>query len=56
MTTSEDTSSDVMALMRSLYPNAPDDELQEEQQALIEYVAVVLRIFDRSQQIVRRFV
>ena len=47
--TSEKTSLDVVPLVRSLYPDASDEELREAQQALIEYVAAVLRIFDRIE-------
>jgi hypothetical protein len=45
----EKNTSDVVPLIRSLYPKASDQELKEAQQALIEYVAVVLRIFDRIE-------
>jgi hypothetical protein len=48
--TSEITSSDVVPLISSLYPDASDEELREAQQALIEYVAAVLRIFDRIER------
>ena len=48
--TSEKTSSDVVPLIRSLYPGASDEALREHQQALIEYVAAVLRIFDRIER------
>jgi hypothetical protein len=48
--TSEKTVSDVAPLIRSLYPNASDQELEEAQQGLTEYVATVLRIFDRIER------
>jgi hypothetical protein len=44
---SEQTNADVVELIRSLYPDASDEELREAQQSLTEYVAAVLRIFDR---------
>ena len=45
--TFEQTILDVVELVRSLYPGASDEELNEAQQSLMEYVAAVLRIFDR---------
>ena len=39
----------IVPLIRSLYPNGTAEELREAQQALSEYVAVVLRIFDRLE-------
>jgi hypothetical protein len=48
--TTEKSQSDVVPFVRSLYPNASDQELGEAQQALIEYVAAVLRIFDRIER------
>jgi hypothetical protein len=48
--TSEKNVSDVVPLIRSLLPNASGQELEEAQQALTEYVATVLRIFDRIEQ------
>ena len=48
--TSEITSSDVVPLVSSFYPDASDEELREAQQALIEYIAAVLRIFDRIER------
>ena len=48
--TSETTSSDVVPLIRSLYPDTSDEELKEVQQSLTEYVAAVLRIFDRMER------
>jgi hypothetical protein len=47
---SEKTSSDVVPLIRSLYPDASDEALGEAQQALVEYVAAVLGIFDRIER------
>jgi hypothetical protein len=44
---SEQTASEVVQLIRSLHPNASSDELSEAQRSLTEYVAAVLRIFDR---------
>jgi hypothetical protein len=44
---SEQTNSDIVELISTLYPDAPNDELNEAQQSLTEYVAAVLRIFDR---------
>ena len=44
---SEQTNSDIVELIRSLYPDASNEELSEAQQSLTEYVAAVLRIFDR---------
>jgi hypothetical protein len=44
---SEETNSSVVELISRLYPGASDEELRETQQSLIEYVAAVLRIFDR---------
>jgi hypothetical protein len=47
--TSEKNVSSVIPLIRSLLPNGSDEELEEAQQAVIEYVATVLRIFDRIE-------
>jgi hypothetical protein len=44
---SEQSSSEVVELIRSLYPNASSEELTEAQQSLTEYVTAALRIFDR---------
>jgi hypothetical protein len=44
---SEQSSSEVVELIHSLYPNASSEELAQAQQSLAEYVAAVLRIFDR---------
>lgn len=43
----EQSNSEVVELIRSLYPNASNEELTEAQQSLTEYIAAVLRIFDR---------
>jgi hypothetical protein len=48
--TSERKTAEIAPLIRSLYPNGSDQELREAQQGLIEYVAVVLRIFDRLER------
>jgi hypothetical protein len=48
--TSEKNSSDVVPLIHSLYPDASDEAHSDAQQALIEYVAAVLRIFDRIER------
>ena len=48
--TLEKSKSDLVPLVRSLYPNASEEELGEAQQALTEYVASVLRIFDRIER------
>jgi hypothetical protein len=47
MTSANNT--DIVPLIRSLYPNSTEEELRDAQQALSEYVAVVLRIFDRLE-------
>ena len=44
-----ENTTDIVPLIRSLYPNGTDEELKEAQQTLGEYVAVVLRIFDRLE-------
>jgi hypothetical protein len=46
---SERANSDVVDLIRSLYPNASNEELTDAQQSLTAYVAAVLRIFDRIE-------
>jgi hypothetical protein len=37
----------IVPFIRSLYPKASDQELEEAQQVLTDYVAAVVRIFDR---------
>jgi hypothetical protein len=37
-------------LIRALYPTASEQELEEAQQTLTDYVAAVLRIFDRVKR------
>lgn len=46
----QETHTDIVPLIRSLYPNASDEELRGAEQALVEYVAAVLRIFDRIER------
>lgn len=41
---------EIVSLIRSLYPDASDEELRRAEQALGEYLAVVLRIFDRLER------
>ncbi len=41
---------EIVPLVRSLYPNGPEEEVREAQQALGEYVAIVLRIFERLER------
>ena len=48
--TSEKSKSDVVPFVRSLYPNASEEELGEAEQALIEYLAAMFRIFDRIER------
>ena len=45
--TPEKTATNIVPLIRSLYPNGSEQELGEAQQALSDYIAAVLRIFDR---------
>jgi hypothetical protein len=46
----EKTALDVVPLIRSLYPKASEQELAKAQQAFTNYVAAVLRIFDRIER------
>jgi hypothetical protein len=46
----ENTNDEIIPLVRKLYPNGTESELREAQQAFSDYVAVVLRIFDRLER------
>jgi hypothetical protein len=43
------TATEIVPLARKLYPNGSEEELIEVTQNLSDYVAVVLRIFDRLE-------
>jgi hypothetical protein len=47
--TSHETNLGISELIRSLYPDASNEDLSDAQQSLTEYVAASLRIFDRIQ-------
>jgi hypothetical protein len=48
--TSHETNLGIAELIRSLYPDASNEDLRDAQQSLIEYVAASLRIFDRIER------
>ena len=48
--TPETDKDEIVPLVRKLYPNGTDEELREAQQAFSDYVAMVLRIFDRLER------